>query len=227
MITANVIHRVFWIRCGSAMGTAFAIDVDGKQYLTTARHVVTSVPSPLSVEVFSNGAWASLPARLVGHGLADVDVSVLATDRRLTPSDLLLEASSDGMAYGQEVFFLGFPYGMTGRFLFGTDGCPLPLVKRATLSLFHGSVYLLDGHNNPGFSGGPVVFSPPGVPRYKVAGIISGFQANEEPIYSGGQPTPLVYKYNTGIIVSHPIERAVELIRSNPDGYDLTIGGTA
>ena len=34
--------------------------------------------------------------------------------------------------------------------------------------------------------------------------------------------TPLDYQYNTGIIVCELIERAIEIIRSNPDGCALT-----
>ena len=55
MITANVIHRVLWVRCGTATGTAFALDVDGREYLATAKHILTAGPSPLTIEVFSNG----------------------------------------------------------------------------------------------------------------------------------------------------------------------------
>ena len=40
MITSNFIHRIFRIKCGEFMGTGFTIDVDGKQYVVTAKHVV-------------------------------------------------------------------------------------------------------------------------------------------------------------------------------------------
>lgn len=221
MITANVIHRVFRIRCGVGSGTAFALDIDGKQYLVTAKHVLAGAPSPLRIDVFSNGNWADLPVTFVGHATSDIDISVLAADQRLTPSELPLEPTSSGAVYGQEVFFLGYPYGIVGKFLFGPGGFPLPLVKRATLSLFHGDVWLLDGHNNPGFSGGPVVFVTPGAKDFKVAGVISGFQATDEPVLAGGQPTPFVYRYNTGIIVCHMIDHAVALIKANPIGFSL------
>src|SRR5262249_6713368 len=130
--------------------------------------------------------------------------------------------TSDGAVYGQEVFFLGFPYGITGPFTLGPEGYPIPLVKRATLSLFHGDVWLLDGHNNPGFSGGPVVFKKPGTEEFKVAGVISSFRFAEEPVLAGGQPTPLVYRYNTGIIKCPRIDHAVALIRANPIGHALS-----
>ena len=39
-LTSNVLNRVFWIgHQGKPMGTGFAVDVDGRQYLVTAQHV--------------------------------------------------------------------------------------------------------------------------------------------------------------------------------------------
>ncbi len=65
MITSNVIHRVFWVRCGTATGTAFALDINGKQYLATAKHLLTGGPLPSTIELFTNGNWANLPVTLV------------------------------------------------------------------------------------------------------------------------------------------------------------------
>jgi len=159
LITANVIHRVFRIKYGQNVGTGFAIDVDGRQYFVTAKHIVAPLVDKGQIEIFANGTWNTLPIQLVGHA-TDADVSVLTTDRRLTPSDLPLEPTSKGMAYSQEVFFLDFPYNILSQFIFEGSGYPLPLVKKAIVSSFvKVGLYLLDGHNNPGFSGSPVVFA--------------------------------------------------------------------
>jgi len=136
-----------------------------------------------------------------------------------------MEPTSKGVIYGQDVYFLGFPYGLLGRCAFGPDGFPLPFVKRATVSLFDGAMFLLDGNNNPGFSGGPVVFTEPQSNRYKVAAVISGFQSVPEPVYKGSDQTALTYKYNTGIIVTYTIDGALKLIEENPIGFKL--GGVA
>lgn len=225
MITANVIHRVFRIQSGNSQGTAFTIDVDGRQYLVTARHVVKGLESPTALSVFSRGAWVELPVKVVGHGAAETDISVFAPSRLLTDASLTMEPMSKGVIYGQDVYFLGFPYGFLGRYIFGPDGWPLPFVKKAIVSLFDGSVFLLDGHNNPGFSGGPVVFIEHPGDTFKVAAIVSGYRAVAEPVYAGVDATALTYQHNTGIIVSHAIGGALELIRQNPIGFDL--GGAA
>jgi hypothetical protein len=40
MITANYMCRTFRIKCGNSSGSGFTIDVNGREYLITARHVV-------------------------------------------------------------------------------------------------------------------------------------------------------------------------------------------
>jgi len=225
MITSNVVHRVLRIRHGTSSATAFALDVDGRQYIVTARHAVETLADPGNVDIFAKGEWQPNSVRLVGHAPGDRDISVLTLDRQIVPTQLSMEPTSKGVIYGQDVFFLGFPYGLLGKFMLAEHGHPLPLVKRATVSLFETSeVFLLDGHNNPGFSGGPVVFTVPGTNEYKVFAVISGFKSVDQNVLAGGQPAyaggqqALVVPSNTGIIVAWAIDFAVELARANPIG---------
>jgi hypothetical protein len=218
MITANFIHRTFRIRCGTSIGAAFTIDIDGRHYLVTARHVIANHFQEGALHVFGNGQWLPLSATLVGHAPNTIDVSVLAPERRLSPPALPVNTSSGGLTYGQDVYFLGFPYYFLGNVIFTEEGFPLPFVKRALMSCFAGDVYLLDGHNNPGFSGGPVLFGPPGIPPTNIAAVISGYKFVPEPIFEGQAQTELTYRYNTGIIVAYKVEHALALIRANPIG---------
>lgn len=94
--------------------------------------------------------------------VAVADVAVFRLRRPITPNHPL-PLSVDDMVFGQDCYFLGFPLGLTfdiGEFEY------FPLVKRATVSAKNHRIngrpiLLLDGWNNPGFSGGPVVFRPP------------------------------------------------------------------
>lgn len=82
-------------------------------------------------------------------------------------------------------------------------------------------MYLLDGHNNLGFSGGPVVWKDPGAQEWNVAAVISGYRHVDEPVYIGTEATPLTYRHNTGIIVSHGVEAVFDLIALKPIGCPI------
>lgn len=225
MITSNVYHRVFQIRLAEGTGTIFAIDVDNKQYLVTARHILDGWDRVSSGYVFFNGDWKELPLKVVGVGDGVADIAVLATNLQISPPHVL-EPTAAGAVWGQDVYFLGFPYGWHASVDAKINrGFPLPLVKKAIISAIQseGGVeqLFLDGHNNPGFSGGPVVFRVNGNGDLKVAAVVSGYRYTEEPIFSDGVAVPLAYKYNTGIIVAFSIKVATDLIAANPVGFPL------
>lgn len=221
MITSNVIHRVFRIQYAGRGGTGFTIEVDGKEYLVTAKHIVETLDGNGIVSIFSNGDWREEEITLVGHSPEDADVSVLAATRILTPPDLPMEANMAGLLYGQDVYFLGFPYGYIGNFIFSPRGYPLPFVKKAAVSLIERKRMILDGHNNEGFSGGPVVYVEPNTRDFKVAGFISGYRFVEQPVLHSGQETGLTYNYNTGLIEADGIIWATDLIQINPIGQTV------
>ncbi len=51
MIKNNVIHRVFYLRYEDNAGTCFTIDIDGRQYFVTARHVVSDLTESQSLSI--------------------------------------------------------------------------------------------------------------------------------------------------------------------------------
>ncbi len=223
MITGNIIHRVFRIGWGDGGGTAFSVDVDGREYLVTAAHVVAGLPDEGGeIEIFSRGSFKALPVRVVGRSSGPLDTAVLATDSPVAVPNLPAEPSADGIVYGQDVYFLGFPYELPSKATLTDAGYPLPFVKKAIVSQLDMETFILDGHNNPGFSGGPVVFvPPPSAPpggRFKIAGIISGYRFEPEPIYRGKDVTELSFHHNTGLIVATSIDAALALIKANPIG---------
>jgi S1-C subfamily serine protease len=223
MITANVIQRVFHLKFGHGTGTCFAIDFDGRQYLVTAKHVIASLIDNDPIEIYFNGNWEKIVVRLIGHH-PTADISVFCLDILL--ANLKLEPSSNGIIYGQDTFFLGFPYRLMDENSSQINrNFPIPLVKKATLSCITkdntGSYLLLDGINNPGFSGGPVVFTEPNQRDFKVAAVISGYRFSEEPTYHQNQETQISVRANTGIIIAYSIENAVDLIKQNPIGKEI------
>ena len=112
------------------------------------------------VQIFQDGTWKNLPAELVGHGAGSNDITVLAPVTQLSVR-YPLHATTAGLTLGQDVLFLGFPYGLANELGELNNYFPVPLVKKGIVSALQfeeARVLLLDGHNNPGFSGGPVVY---------------------------------------------------------------------
>jgi S1-C subfamily serine protease len=227
VITTNVLQRTFYVKVGNSTGTCFTIDVNDKQYLVTARHVVENISKSAQIDIFHEHQWKTIEVALVGHCTNDIDISVLSTNIQIS-STYGLEPSQGGIIYGQDVYFLGFPYGMAGEVGGLNRDFPLPFVKKAILSCTYiaknGShLFYLDGHNNPGFSGGPVVFREPSKVDLKIAAVVSGYRYVNEPIFYGAERLPLEYRYNTGIVICYGIKHAVDLIHQNPIGYALSV----
>ena len=234
MITSNIIHRTFHIRWNDSTGTGFTIDRGSKQYLVTARHVVHGIESGNTIKIFHEKKWKNLVVNVVGIGKGGVDVAVLACSVRLSPS-LPLVASSAHLAYGQQVSFLGYPFGWDGGSEQFNYGVPFPFVKAGIVSAMEFgdmSRIFLDAHVNKGFSGGPVVFVPYGQPQneLRVAGIVVSYPIPEFlPIVDHNGDTitdrrgkPIGYiKENPGFVVAMDIKHALELIDANPIGFQL------
>ena len=221
--TANILERTFRIRSADSIGTCFTIDVDNRQYIITAKHILKETFEESLVQIMHNKQWKDLPVRLVGHCKGHIDISVLAPEHPISPN-YSLGSTRDGLALGQDVRFLGFPYGITSEMPSSENNdFPIAFVKKAIVSQGDKDSIRLDGHNNPGFSGGPVVFCPkPNSNDLSVAGVVSGYHFKEEPVYQGQEQTEIgYYKYNTGIIVAYNIKHAIDLISQNPMGMDL------
>ena len=236
MITRDIIQRTFHVRHGTASGTAFVIDRDDRQYLITARHVVPDIAPRSAIEIFHDRQWKTIQIEVVGAGAGQADVAVLACPLRLVPPHVL-EASSAGLMYGQQVYFLGFPFGWDSGAENLNREFPIPFVKAgivSAMSFGEASLIYIDAHGNQGFSGGPVVYELHGTSEtaLRVAGIVA-----EAPtpllrpvVDSLGRPLtadeePIAYfAENQGIVVAISIRHATDLIDANPIGFSLHSG---
>jgi hypothetical protein len=154
----------------------------------TAKHIVASLRDDAegTIEIRKKSGWVSLKVRVFKCD-EPVDIAVLVPPRQLTV-DYQLEPTSAGLAVGADVYFVGFPFGSV--ITYETQPDVFAFVKRATVSAFEpsvekkGSIIDLDGYNNPGFSGAPVVWRDPqqaGL-TYRVVGVISGFIHDAGPV---------------------------------------------
>ena len=251
-MTNNVLLRVRLIQVGDDFGSGFTIDVDGRQYLITAKHVVASLTGPKGMISICKRVGDCSAIEVTVLRCADpIDIAVLIPSNQLTVN-FPLEPQTAGLFFAQDVYFLGFPFGSRFSTRMPTAAYPLPFVKKAIVSAQveeNGARKIfLDGHNNFGFSGGPIVYRDlnQGGVVFKVAAVVSGFQPEltdvlkPEKIESEQitdddrargtivdqpdgthlklKPTGDVVQLNTGIVVGFPIDYAVDLIRKSPTG---------
>jgi hypothetical protein len=125
---------------------------------------------------------------------------------------------------GQDAYFLGFPFGLYTEIGEINNHFPIPIVKKAIFSGKLGGVdsevILLDGINNSGFSGGPVVYRSPKDNLFRIAAVVSAWNAHEAPVYLEKKTLYHVHE-NTGIIISYGIKHELDIIGANPIGAQL------
>ena len=234
MIPKHVINRIFHIRWTDtsgkrSSGTAFTIDRGSKQYLITARHVVEGIQSGSFIEILRDEQWQNLVVNIVGIGKGDLDIAVLSAPILLSPPHPL-DVSAKGLVYGQQIFFLGYPYSLDSGNEQLNRGIPIPFVKAGVVGAMKrvGDVswFFLDADVNKGFSGGPLLFAPPGrsyVPgnQLRVAGIVTSYKTLLRPIVTReGQPARYIPE-SLGIGQAIDIYHALQLIDVNPVGFQL------
>lgn len=233
-VPGNVISRVFEIQFKNEIGTGFIVDYEDRQYIITANHVVASAGggAEIGLRAPADSQWHKLQVSILHGSDACSDVAVLIpSESKLATAEPVAVGDGSNYAIGQEAYFLGFPFGLYTSFAGSAQA--LPLVKHAYISAVvacaavergasqKDQLILLDGLNNPGFSGGPVVapdiFSPKH--PFKFVGVIRGYRPEDVPVNTNGHPDPKsTVATNTGIIVVIPIDRAIDLLRKNTSG---------
>jgi S1-C subfamily serine protease len=247
-VSANVLKRVKRIVVGQSSGTAFTIEVDGLQYIVTAKHVVAALTGGKGrIKIYEDKDNKKEIAVDVLRCDDPVDIAVLVPTEQVTVN-FSLPAQSKGAFISQDMFFVGFPFGDFG--LTTHDGqSAIGFVRKAVFSAQENangvtSMYL-DGTNNPGFSGGPVVYMNYNDQQggLTVAGVISGFRSDFAEVMKSEKverqaitqddlnkqlirqladgtfiklsPTGNYVVTNTGVVVAYPIEYAVDLIKKS------------
>jgi S1-C subfamily serine protease len=229
LVHGDVYFRTFRIRPKGAesFGTGFLMQVDGREYLVTAAHVVAGFKKTL--QLWRLGGWSDADAKLVGSAAPKIDITVLVLEGIGSAPPALYDFSGDTYL-SEQLFFVGFPYGLSTNLKLNV-GYPIPFIKTGILSGWltdeggQASVGMyLDAINNPGFSGGPVVL--PGLP-VRIVGVVSGYQgapsevlgpAGKHLVDPTGKPLGLYTQENTGLLAAYSIRFALDLIHKNPIG---------
>ncbi len=214
-VRAEALARVLKITTEKESGTAFTVDRAGRQWLITAKHLLPDWQYTPECRVEGSAGSQTLRLPFLADFGQSIDLAVAPLDTNLT-QDLELHATSEGLGWSQEVFFLGFPLGITPLMLGG-----LPFVKAARVggrmrSADNVSMWLLDGRSNPGFSGGPVVANTTKFETMQVVGIVSGSLAQGRALeLDDVQVAGARVREDTGIIIATDISHATTLIDAN------------
>jgi hypothetical protein len=234
-------------QCGRA--TIFCVVVDGREYWVTAKHVLTGAEHPPYGSVRSKSVllqllnpsavgkeWIPEKFSVIDTG-GNIDIVVLAPLSPILSHRIPTEPmDSSGVDIGGDCEFLGFPFGGSWRARFATGQTFwMPFSKHCTVLAFYNigtKVWILDGINNEGFSGGPVVVQTG--PAQKIVAVISGYWQEPAEVISSlsaqpqasnrARPTkPSTAKkpyvnVNSGFIVAYDIKCALDAIRKDPIG---------
>jgi hypothetical protein len=224
------------------------MEVDDRQYLVTAKHVVATLEGPeATVKLCENRKSCSdVPVTII-RCPDPIDIAVLIPKKQLTEA-YPLKPELKGAVFGQDMFFLGYP--LIGKTL-GTYTAEeaVAFIRKATFAAQEregGATWLLlDGRNNGGFSGGPVVYKDLSTSEntFKIAAVISGLMSeyvevvdpvtidaaqvtaedkalNRVVTGADGKIRRLVgtgrfVPQNTDVVIAYAIDHAVDLINSS------------
>lgn len=217
----DIANSTYRIRAGDKTGTMFALYSKSRCFMVTARHVVEEADSDL--EILWSGDWMPAPVVLIGHCAGEVDISVYESVQNL-PLIVDPDWQAPGMRtqvnLAEEIHFFGFPYGI------GTtthpERPPWPLVKAGIISGLnpgHGIVgytsFWIDGHSNPGFSGGPVVTTTFDGACH-ISGVVTHHLEQNKDLLPreapASDPQDWYAQQNTGIMCAWNIQYALDII---------------
>jgi len=217
-VPAEMLQRTILIKVGSVEGTAFTIDRRGKLYLVTARHVVAGLPeSNATVEVRQADTWKEYhTVKTLFPPSSEADIAVLETEERVAQPFQVTSSDETRVTMGQQVWFLGYPFsdGIGSRF---SNGWQAPFIKRGTMSAIVGTnpdaiLLYIDGFNNPGFSGGPIVCWDYAARAYAVIGVVKGYREDTAKVLINGVHLDTQLLVNSGILIGYSVRHAIQAI---------------
>lgn len=214
-MTPQPIDRTHWILTEDSAGTGFFISYKEKNYMISAKHIFPKASHGDLVEfqTFTNDLWSEpLKGNIYFHQVPYVDIAVIPVPKQANvPYFDALKIFTDPFL-GDEGFLVGFPYDL-GNQMAATNIKPFPMLKKVC---FSGSsnhrvpILFFDGWNNPGFSGGPILFKDrleKKSPWYVVAVTIGYYTAPIE--FQGATYDP---EENSGIIIAFSSAQIIDII---------------
>jgi len=76
-------------------------------------------------------------------------------------------------------------------------------------------VLYIDGFNNPGFSGGPIIYWDFNDHQCRSFRVVKGYKTNTAKVLVKGEPVDTQLLVNSGILMGDSIQHALQAIESN------------
>lgn len=220
MVPNEILQSVYMIKYGAHSGSCLYISVNNVDYLVTAKHLFANVPNKtdVDIEIIKDNGLVKFKPTLLIHNNKEIDIAVLDLKSN-NLKEIRFDIGSKGYWLSQDSYFVGFPFGlkMDNNPVSVNSGFPLPFVKKGIISGFinknNVTQIFLDGHNNPGFSGGPVVVENIGSSsknKMRVIGVISAYLNESKTIN-----TPfgnITNSENSGLVLSYAFDHVLEII---------------
>lgn len=219
----RILSQVYMFASDTLQGTCFGVDYENQRFIITAKHIFKrnlKNDTTVNISIIVNNQIMNLKAKYYINKDENIDIAVLKLSVILNSNPSINIVSGGALTLAQDVYFLGYPsIGGINFSGLGVNNFPIPLVKKAIISGWIDlnkkdsvAILLLDGHNNPGFSGGPVIYYDNSNNMLHVAGVISGYYFQENEII-GDKTKMLSFKENSGIISCIDIKGAVDIIK--------------
>lgn len=222
MIIASTSHlfSCFCIKGEGGIGTAFAYHHGERTFFLTAKHVLRNAMAGGFVYLKTPSNWKRFElSGTTAHPNGQDAATFGLVGFHITVEHEFTHENEPGLGLGQELKFTGFPHGLENTAASDT-GYSTPLVRTAFFSgivispINKSRLLILDGLNNPGYSGGPIWAPGPTAQQPTLLGLISGYRVEERGkslVYKkdkdGESPADGLYvKPNSGMI--HAIDFA-------------------
>jgi len=214
----TILKSTFNILYKQSNATAFLVNGQKGQFLITAKHLfkdILSSGSSVKVNIKGGQINMDLICPVFFHCNQLVDIAVMKLKSNIICGDILPLKGNSSFFVGQECLFLGFPLFNLGSF---TSIGKVAFVKKAIVSALYEEnntrILLLDGQNNPGFSGGPVITYSETMTKLFIIGVISGYikQTKDLEIVNEGINNKIQTDENSGIIISYEANYISEII---------------
>ena len=215
----EMLNRTFFIKSGDVKGTGFSVDYQGKMYIITARHVVAGVPTrDAIIQIWQQEHWQDYhTVKTILPSSDDVDIAIFETNEKVEQPYRVTVNGTENTGLAQQVWFFGYPFELETHF---KSGKIAPFVKRGMVSAIDFTkpdavVLYVDGFNNPGFSGGPIVFWDLSKRAYEILGVVHGYRPDTAKAVVNGQRVDTNVLVNSGILVGYSIEHAMKAIEDS------------